>query len=434
MIEVNIESSLEKIRTKGAINGFNPVFTNFFLKKDPSLKSYLESGGYESLKKALGMKPEEVIEEVKNSGLRGRGGAGFSTGMKWSFIPKEGRKFLVCNADEGEPATFKDRYIITFAPHLLLEGMMIAGHAIGTKELIIYIRGEYFREAQILRNAIEEAKAYVKEKFGEDYRIELMQGAGAYIVGEETGLLNSLEGKRGHPRPRPPYPAQKGYQGYPTCVNNVETLAAVPMIIKNGANWFKSMGKEKSTGTKLFCISGNVKYPGIYELPMGFPLKKLIEMAGGTSCGKGIKIVIPGGTSTPPLTQEEIEKANLDFESIASFGSFLGTASVVVVCECQSIAKVALNMVKFYAEESCGQCTTCREGTRFLEYLFEKIVKGKAEEKDIDIIEDIASSIPGSAICAHVDAGALPAKKIVKVFRKELLECIKNGLREQKHS
>lgn len=432
MVEVNIESSVEKIR--GSIDGFNPVFTNLFLKKDASLRAYLESGGYESLKKALNMKADEVIEEVKKSGIRGRGGAGFSTGMKWSFIPKEGRKFLVCNADEGEPATFKDRYILSFTPHLLLEGMMIAGHAIGTRELIIYIRGEYFKEAQVIRKAIEEAKPYVKEKFGIDYRIELMQGAGAYIVGEETGLLNSLEGKRGHPRPRPPYPAQKGYLDYPTCVNNVETLAAIPMIIKNGADWFKSIGKEKSTGNKLFCISGNVKYPGIYELPMGFPLKRLIEIAGGTSCGKGIKMVIPGGTSAPPLTPEEVEKATLDFESIASFGSFLGTASVVVVCECQCVAKVALNMVKFYAEESCGQCTTCREGTRFLEYLFEKIVKGKAEEKDIETIEDIASSIPGTAICAHVDAGSLPAKKIVKIFRKELLECIKNGCPKQEHN
>lgn len=428
MVEITAETSLEKIRTKEKIDGFNPIFCELFLKKDPSLSCYLENGGYESLKKALQMKPEEVVEEVKKSGIRGRGGAGFPTGVKWSFMPKEGRKFLVCNADEGEPGTFKDRYIISLTPHLLLEGMMIGGYAIGTKELIIYIRGEYFAEAKILRKAADEAKKYVKDKFGIDYRIEIMEGAGAYIVGEETGLLNSLEGKRGHPRPRPPYPAQKGYLGYPTCVNNVETLAAVPFIVKNGGDWFKSIGKEKSTGTKLFCVSGDVKYPGIYELPMGFPLKKLLEIAGAN--GK-IKMVVPGGTSAPPLTPEEIEKATLDFESIASFGSFLGTAAVVVISEKHSAAEVGMNMAKFYAEESCGQCTTCREGTKFIEYLFEKFAHGKAEKKDIDILEDISSSIPGSAICAHVDAGALPAKKIVKSFRKELLESVENGNTKQ---
>jgi NADH-quinone oxidoreductase subunit F len=426
MIEINQISAQEKIRV-WKVDGFEGVVTPLLLKKDPSLKSYIESGGYKALEKALSMNPDQIIEEVKKSGLRGRGGAGFSTGIKWSFIPKEApRKFLVCNADEGEPATFKDRYIITLVPHLLLEGMMISGYAIGTRELFIYIRGEYWYEAEILKRAIEEATEFVKSKFNFDVSIKLMQGAGAYIVGEETALLNSLEGKRGHPRPRPPYPAQKGYLGYPTCVNNVETLSYVPFIIDRGADWFKSIGTEKSTGPKLFCISGNVKRPGLYELPMGFPLKKFIELAGGTDCGKSIKAVIPGGTSAPPLTPDEVEKATLDFESIASFGAFLGTASVVVICECQNIARVGRIMAKFYAEESCGQCTTCREGTRFIEYLFEKIENGHATELDIQTLKDVSSYLPGSAICAHVDAGSLPAKKIAFSFTEEIYRQIKN--------
>jgi len=429
VIEINPQNSINLIR-EVKVDGFEPVFTKLFKKGDPSLSAYLEEGGYEALGKALSMKPEEVVEEVKKSGLRGRGGAGFPTGVKWSFMPKEGRKILVCNADEGEPATFKDRYIISLTPHLLIEGIMISSYAIGAKESFIYIRGEYWEEANILENAIKEGVEFVKKRYQVEFSIKLMRGAGAYIVGEETGLLNSLEGKRGHPRPRPPYPAQKGYMGYPTCVNNVETLAAVPFIIKNGADWFKSIGKEKSTGTKLYCVSGNVKKPGLYELPMGFPLKKLIEIAGGTSCGGEIKAVIPGGTSAPPLTKDEVERATLDFESMASFGTFLGTASVVVICEHQCIAKVGMNMAHFYAEESCGQCTTCREGTRFIEYLFEKIENGTATEEDIKTLEDVSSTIPGSAICAHVDAGSLPAKKIVKSFKEELLTHIKNGCKQ----
>jgi NADH-quinone oxidoreductase subunit F len=425
MVEINQTTALEKIRV-WKVDGFEGVVTPLLLKNDPSLKSYIESGGYKALEKTLSMKPEDVIEEVKKSGLRGRGGAGFPTGVKWGFMPKDApRKFLVCNADEGEPATFKDRYIITYAPHLLLEGMMISGYAIGTRELFIYIRGEYWYESEILKRAIEEATEFIKSKFNFDVSIKLMQGAGAYIVGEETALLNSLEGKRGHPRPRPPYPAQKGYLGYPTCVNNVETLAYVPFIIDRGADWFRSIGTEKSTGPKLFCISGNVKRPGLYELPMGFPLKKLIELAGGTDCGKSIKAVIPGGTSAPPLTPDEVEKATLDFESIASFGSFLGTASVVVICDCENIARVGRIMAKFYAEESCGQCTTCREGTRFIEYLFEKIEHGFGTEKDVETLRDVSSYLPGSAICAHVDAGSLPAKKIAFAFAKEIYEQIK---------
>ena len=429
MIEITPKNSVDLIRDV-EVDGFEPIFTPLFKREDPSLSSYLEVGGYEALRKALSMKPEDIVEEVKKSGIRGRGGAGFPTGVKWSFMPREGKKILVCNADEGEPATFKDRYIISLTPHLLLEGMMIASYAIGASESFIYIRGEYWLEANILEKAIEEAVSYVKEKFGRDFSIKLMRGAGAYIVGEETGLLNSLEGKRGHPRPRPPYPAQKGYMGYPTCVNNVETLAAIPFIIKNGAEWFQKIGKEKSTGPKLYCVSGKVKKPGLYELPMGFPLRKLIEIAGGTSCGGEIKAVIPGGTSAPPLTPDEVDKATLDFESMFSFGTFLGTASIVVICEHQCMAKVGMTMAHFYADESCGQCTTCREGTRFIEYLFEKIEKGEADEKDILTLEDISSSIPGSAICAHVDAGALPAQKIVRSFRHELINHIKNGCPE----
>ncbi len=432
MIEINATESQNTIRL-WKTDGFEGVFTPFFLRGDPSLTSYLSAGGYRALEKALSKSPQEIIEEVKKSGLRGRGGAGFPTGMKWGFMPRDVEtKFLVCNADEGEPATFKDRYIISLTPHLLLEGMIIGGYAIGTRELIIYIRGEYWEESQILGRAIKEAQNYVKEKFDFDVNIRLMQGAGAYIVGEETGLLNSLEGKRGHPRPRPPYPAQKGFLGYPTCVNNVETLSAVPFIIERGADWFRKIGTEKSTGPKLFCVSGKVKRPGIYELPMGFPLMKLIELAGGTSCGGEIKAVIPGGTSAPPLTREEASRANLDFESISSFGSFLGTASIVVICEHECMAHVGMNMAHFYADESCGQCTTCREGTRFIEYLFEKIERGEATEKDIKILEDVSSSIVGSAICAHVDAGAMPARKIVSAFADELKEHIKNGCQRVK--
>ncbi len=417
MVEINSETVADKVYE----SGFEGIFTPLFRVRDSSLGAYLQAGGYTALERALGMSPEDVIEEVKKSGLRGRGGAGFPTGVKWGFIPKDAeKKYLVCNADEGEPGTFKDKYIISLVPHLLLEGMMIGGYAIGSRDLIVYIRGEYWLEASVLKRAIDEAIPYVKQKFNFDVNIRVMQGAGSYIVGEETGLLNSLEGKRGHPRPRPPYPAQKGFMELPTCVNNVETLAAVPFIIKHGADAFRKFGTEKSTGTKLVGISGNVKRPGIYEVPMGVPLKKIIELAGGTDCGGKIKAVIPGGTSTPPLVADELEQATLDYESLASFRTFLGTAACIVICECNDIWKVAENIAKFYAEESCGQCTTCREGTRFIEYLFHKIVEGTYSWSDVDSLEEISTYMQGSAICAHIDACAMPSQKIISTFRREL--------------
>lgn len=384
--------------------------------------------GYQSLKQALAMTPDAIVEEVKKSNLRGRGGAGFPTGMKWSFIPKQSQKpkYVVCNADESEPGTFKDRDIMRFTPHLLLEGMVIAGHAIGSQIGYIYIRGEYTREAKLLDEAIDEA--YENGFLGKNilgsnhsFDITVHRGAGAYICGEETGLLNSLEGKRGEPRVKPPFPAQAGAFGGPTIVNNVETLAAVPFIIRKGGPWFSSLGKvEKSGGSRLFCVSGHVKKPGVYELPSGgVTLRQLIyDHCGGILNDRKLKAVIPGGASSPVLTPEEIDVV-MDIEPLMKIGSMLGSAAVMVVSEDYCVVKLLRRITHFFAHESCGQCTPCREGCHWMESILHRIEHGEGKEQDIAMLLDLADNIGGRTLCALGDAAAGPVASFVKKFKAD---------------
>lgn len=396
-----------------------------------SIDTYLKHEGYEAAKKSFSMKPEEVIDEVKKSNLRGRGGAGFPTGMKWSFMPKDAKdsqgnlkpKYLVCNADEGEPGTFKDRMIMTKNPHSMIEGMIIAAHAIGAKCGYIYIRGEFFKEAKILELAIEEArqKGFLGNNiFGTNFNFNLFlyRGAGAYICGEETALLNSLEGKRGEPRLKPPFPAQAGAFGMPTCVNNVETFASVPYIILKGAQKFAAMGTEKSGGTRLFCVSGHIEKPGIYELPINIKLSALIEHCGGVRGGKKLKAVIPGGASAPMLKADEID-VQMDYDSLAKAGTMAGSGGVIVMDETTCIVEAASVLLKFYEHESCGQCSQCREGSHWLARMFHRIEKGGGQKQDLDLISQICSNMAGQTICAFADAVTGPALSSVRKFREE---------------
>ncbi len=400
------------------------------------LEVFRKSGGYERLRKALfEMKPEEVVEEVKKSGLRGRGGAGFPTGVKWSFVPKTDLpKYLICNADEGEPGTFKDRVIIEKDPHLLLEGIAISAYAIGAHEAFIYIRGEYEYGARILEEAIREAESagiLGDNACGSGYRIKIVvhRGAGAYVCGEETALINSLEGRRGHPRLRPPFPASKGLYQYPTIVNNVETLASVPFIIERGGDWYASLGTEKSKGTKLFSISGHIKRPGVYELILGTPFDVLLnDLAGGIRDGHKLKAVIPGGSSTPMLTAEEVEGLTLDYEAIQARGSQLGSGAVIVMDDTTSIVKVVWRLAKFYAHESCGQCTPCREGTRWMVQILDRIVKGQGRMEDLDILLDMENIMAGNCLCPLGDAALGPLVSGIKKFRDEFVAQIKSGI------
>ncbi len=406
------------------------VITPWFGKV--SIEDYIEAGGYEGAKKALSMEPEEVIEEVKKSNLRGRGGAGFPTGLKWSFVPKDSSrpKYLCINADEGEPGTFKDKYIMKDAPHLLIEGAIIASWAVGINTAFVYIRGEYGKIALILEKAIEEAyaKGFLgKNIFGTDFSLDIYvhRGAGAYVCGEETALIESLEGKRGQPRIRPPFPATYGLYGSPTVVNNVETLANLPAIIKNGGEWFASLGVGKSGGTKLFAVSGHVKKPGLYELPMGTSLKSLIyDYAGGIRENHRLKGVIPGGSSSPILKPEEID-IPLDYESLMQAGSMLGSGAVIVLDETACMAKVLQVITRFYAHESCGQCTPCRQGTSWMAKIAERILKGMGQEGDVDLLIDIARSMMGKTICPLADAAAMPVIAICEKYREELEEHIR---------
>jgi NADH-quinone oxidoreductase subunit F len=395
------------------------------------IDTYAANGGYSALKKALSMKPEEVIEEVKTSGIRGRGGAGFPAGVKWGFIPKDKKPvYLVCNADEGEPGTFKDRYIIEKVPHLLLEGIAISSYAVKANFALIYIRWEYVRGTEILKNAIREAreKGYLGKNIlgsGFDLEIVVHRGAGAYICGEETALLESAEGKRGNPRVKPPFPASVGLYNSPTVINNVETLASIPFIIEKGGKWFASIGTPKSTGFKLFAVSGHVKKPGVYEKPMGYPLLKLInEDCGGIREGRKLKAVIPGGTSTPPLTAEEAD-VTLDFESLQQKGSMLGSGAIIVMDDSTCMVYVAKKLADFYSHESCGQCTPCREGMPWLREILTRIENGNGEEDDIPLLMDICNGIIGRTLCPLGDAGALPILNYVKKFQDEFLRHIK---------
>jgi len=398
-----------------------------------SIETYLAGGGYKAAEKALGMAPEKVAQEVLDAGLRGRGGAGFPAGRKWMFMPKDNRpKYLCVNADEGEPGTFKDREIMRRDPHMLIEGIIIACWAMAANNAYIYIRGEFESEARILENAIEEAyqRGFLGERvFGKDFKLNVWvhRGAGAYICGEETSLIESLEGKRGNPRIRPPFPPQRGVFDMPTTVNNVETIASVPFIIREGKDAYRKFGTEKSPGTKLFSISGHINKPGVYELPLGYPLMKLInEVAGGVINGLKLKAVIPGGSSTPVLRAEECENVNLDYESLASAGSMLGSGAVIVMAEGTCMVKALEILTHFYAHESCGQCTPCREGTGWASQIARRIHNGDAEMKDIDVLYSIGENMLGRTICPLADAAACPIMNFTRKFRDEFEAHIRN--------
>ena len=412
--------------------------TRFHLKGEAcDIDVYVKTGGYEALAKALKeFTPAQIIDEVKKSSLRGRGGAGFPTGMKWSFVPKESKrpKYVVCNADESEPGTGKDRDLMRYDPHQLIEGMIITGFALGAYASYIYIRGEYWYIKEILEKAI--AQAYAKGYLGKnilgsgfDHDLYVHPGAGAYICGEETALLESLEGKRGHPRLKPPFPAVVGLYGGPTVVNNVETLAVVPHIILKGGDWYRQLGTEKSGGTKLFTVSGHVVRPGNYEVPMGYPLIKLInDECGGIAGGRKLKAVIPGGSSVPIITAEETEKCNLDYESVAAVGSMLGSGGVIVMDETTDIFETTRNVTHFYKHESCGWCTPCREGTRWLYNVFERMHRFEGRPGDVELLYDLADKILGKSFCPLGDAAAMPVQSAIKKFPDDFHRRIKHTL------
>jgi NADH-quinone oxidoreductase subunit F len=393
-----------------------------------ALETYRADGGYRALEKALGMEPQAIVEEVKKSNLRGRGGAGFATGLKWTFLPKDVRpRYLTINADESEPGTFKDRYIAEHDPHMLIEGIAITCWALDIHRAYIYIRGEFARQARILEKAIQEAyaagvvgpKLLGKKDF--DLQIAVHRGAGAYICGEESALLESLEGKKGYPRLKPPFPAVVGLWGKPTIINNVETIANVPWIVEHGGEAFAALGVGKSGGTRLFCVSGHVNRPGVYEKPVHYNLKKLImEDCGGIPGGRKVKAVIPGGSSAPVLAAHEID-VSMEFDALKAAGTMAGSGGIIVfddsVCMVRALARIA----KFYAEESCGQCTPCREGTPWLEGMIEKVEHGHATKADVEKIEQVAQSVMGNTICALGDAAAMPILSFVKKFKDEFL-------------
>jgi NADH-quinone oxidoreductase subunit F len=407
------------------------ILTKRWPKKDPSLQGYRADGGYRSLEKALGMVPGAIVDEVKASNLRGRGGAGFSTGLKWTFLPKDVRpRYLCVNADESEPGTFKDRYICEYDPHMLLEGIAITCFALDIHLAYIYIRGEFAKQARSLEKAIEEAYAAGllgprlggKADFAVD--VHVVRGAGAYICGEESALMESVEGKKGYPRFKPPFPAIIGLWGKPTIINNVETLANIPWIVENGGAAFAALGAGKTGGTRLFGVSGNVKRPGVYEKPAGYNLKKLImEDCGGTASGRPVKAVIPGGSSSPVLRGDEID-VSLEPDAIKVAGTMSGSGGIIVmddsVCMVRALARIAM----FYAEESCGQCTPCRQGTPWMWKILEKIERGEGTMKDLALIEQLPGNIMGQTICALGDAAAMPVQSFVKKFRNEFVEHI----------
>ncbi|HEX7635356.1 MAG TPA: NADH-quinone oxidoreductase subunit NuoF [Noviherbaspirillum sp.] len=392
------------------------------------LGDYVKRGGYESLKRILTEKitPEQVIAELKASSLRGRGGAGFPTGLKWSFMPRQfpGQKYLVCNTDEGEPGTFKDRDIIRYNPHALIEGMAIGAYAMGITVGYNYIHGEVWAEYERFEQALEEARVagFLGDRImGSDFNFQLhaFHGYGAYICGEETALLESLEGKKGQPRFKPPFPASFGLYGKPTTINNTETFAAVPFIMRMGGEAYAALGKPNNGGTKIFSMSGDVARPGNYEVPLGTPFAKLLELAGGMRDGKKIKAVIPGGSSMPVLTGEVMMNTDMDYDSIAKAGSMLGSGAVIVMDETRCMVKSLLRLSYFYFEESCGQCTPCREGTGWLYRMVHRIEHGHGRADDLDMLNSIADNIQGRTICALGDAAAMPVRAFVKNFREE---------------
>ena len=399
-----------------------------------SLETYLNQGGYLTWKKIVKdlTDKKEINDLVIKSGLRGRGGAGFSTGVKWSFINQESDeiKYLVCNADESEPGTCKDRDILRYNPHAVIEGMLIASYAIGANISYCYLRGEFMDEVyKNFKQALNEAylnNFIGKNILGSEINIELhdLIGAGAYIVGEETAMLESIEGKKGFPRYKPPFPAIKGLFNSPTIINNVETLASLPKIISNGATWFNSIGTKDSPGFKCFSVSGHVNKPGNYEIPLGTPFKDLLELAGGVKNNKKLKAVIPGGSSVPILPGDIMLKTNMDFESIAEAGSLLGSCAVIIMDEDTNMVKVLHRIARFYYSESCGQCTPCREGTGWMYKIIDKLLSGKGNLKDIETLESIPNMIAGSTICALGDAAAMPVESFIKYYKSEFLNYI----------
>lgn len=399
------------------------------------IQVYEKNGGYEQLRKTLkSLTPEEVVNEVKAANIRGRGGAGFNCGLKWSFMPKPdgGTRYIAANGDESEPGTFKDRKIFEYNPHLFIEGATIAGFAMHITAVYVYIRGEYKSWIDMMQKAIDDAyaKGYLGKNIlgsGFDLDMYVHSGAGAYICGEESSLMESLEGKRGYPRVKPPFPAQKGLWGRPTTINNIETLANVPLVIKNGAEWYKSIGAPTHPGPVLYGISGHVNRPGVYEYPTGVPIMDLInDVCGGMRGGKKVKAVIPGGSSTPPLRGDQLDGVCMDADSLRTAGSMMGTAGMIVMDEDTDMVDVLWRISHFYHHESCGQCTPCRDGTGFLEKTLIKIRDGEGEMRDLDLLLDLCTQMEGRTICALADAAAWPVRYTVTRFREDFEKRVKN--------
>jgi NADH-quinone oxidoreductase subunit F len=403
------------------------------------LRDYEARGGYQALRKILGqdggpgMTPDEVVAEVKASGLRGRGGAGFPTGLKWSFMPKNynGPKYLVCNSDEGEPGTCKDRDILAYNPHIVIEGMAIAAYAMGVGTAWNYIHGEIFEVYQRFEEALDEARAagYLGDRIlgsGFNFQLHAFHGFGAYICGEETALLESLEGKKGQPRFKPPFPASFGVYGKPTTINNTETFAAVPWIIRNGGPAYLAVGRPNNGGTKIFSVVGDVQRPGNYEVPMCTPFPKLLELAGGLRPGRTLKAVIPGGSSAPVLPAQIMNDCTMDYDSIAKAGSMLGSGAVIVMDDTRCMVKSLLRLSYFYQHESCGQCTPCREGAGWLWRMVDRIEHGQGRMEDIELLGSVADNIMGRTICALGDAAAMPVRGMIKHFRDEFVHHVEH--------
>ena len=402
-----------------------------------TLENYIKEGGYESWKKVIAGKtdPNDIIDEVKDSGLRGRGGAGFPTGMKWSFMPKDmpGQKYIVCNSDESEPGTCKDREILMYNPHALVEGMAIAAYTIGATVGYNYMRGE-FMDLPSIRFEAALKEAYEQGLLGKDIQgsgidVDLYGslGAGAYICGEETALLESLEGKKGQPRFKPPFPASYGLYGRPTTINNTETLSSIPVILRKGGKWFNDLGVEGSGGEKLFSMSGHLNNPGNFEIPMGTPFSELLDMAGGVLNGNKLKAVIPGGSSVPVVPGDVMMELTMDYDTIQKAGSYLGSGAVMVIDETTDMVKLLQRISRFYHSESCGQCTPCREGTGWLYRMLTRMVEGKGRPEDIDRLDDVARKIEGRTICALGEAAAMPVWSFIKHYREEFEYYVEHG-------
>ena len=411
-------------------------FKNLDKKNPASFATYESTGGYKVWRKILNgeLTPEDILAELKTSGLRGRGGAGFPTGLKWSFMPRnqEGQKYVVCNSDEGEPGTCHDRDILRYNPHSVIEGMAIAGYVMNATVGYNYIRGEfmepYYRFEEALKDAYD-AGLLGKSIQGTEVSFDLYThlGAGAYICGEETALLESLEGKKGQPRFKPPFPANVGLYGKPTTINNTETFANVPDILSRGGKWFADLGVENSGGTKCFSVTGNVKNPANFEVPMGTPFTKLLELAGGIKEGRALKAVIPGGSSTPLLTADTAMNMTMDYDSIANAGSMLGAGSVIIMDDSTCMVKTLTRLAHFYYDESCGQCTPCREGTGWLYRVLQRILDGNGKNEDLDLLLSVQGKIIGNTICALGDAAATPVESFIRHFRPEFEYYIKHG-------